>query len=221
MANRLIKNWTFTVETRHLHSTETRKVSPYNTSRPVTSHIWYSLVSRDKNKGLWYHFSTRRLNSMGMASGVRGTEACWCANAAPAQEQQKSWSHDKTGGRLHRWSNLCVSKHVWKNGWTYISCRCDEASESGMKSSPIEQRKRWRTPKKKIDSAETTLHNQQFSAEGGGVGGCLGTSRRFRHRMEANQDLVLLLFPQVPQFQGPTLVLIWCFVKLTCQVDKL
>ena len=131
-------------------------------------------MSRDKNKGLWYNFSTRQLNSMGLASGVRGTEACWRANAAPAQEQQKSWSHGKTGGRLHRWSNLYVSKHVWKNGWTYISCRCDEASESGMKLSPIERWKRWRTSKKQIDSAETTLHNQQFSAEGEGWVGVWG-----------------------------------------------
>jgi len=35
--------------------------------------------------------------------------------------------------------------------------------------------------KKQIDSTETTLHNLHFSAEGGRVGKCLGTSRRFRH----------------------------------------
>jgi len=35
-------------KTHHLHSTETRKVSPYNTSRPVTSHNSYPLlVSRN------------------------------------------------------------------------------------------------------------------------------------------------------------------------------
>ena len=69
---------------------------------------------------------------MGLASGARGTEACWRANVAPAQEQQKSWSHNKTAGCID--GQISMFPNAFGNSWTR-KIKCDEPSEIGLKSS--------------------------------------------------------------------------------------